>query len=288
MEKSYTYNAYAKINIALEVLDKREDGYHNLKMIMQKISLCDKLTFSKNNKKEINIHSDVHISNKEDNLIYKSIMALSKASDKEIYVDVTVDKKIPKEAGLGGGSSDCATTLIAINEMFNLSFSINELEKIGAKLGADVPYCLHNETMIAEGIGDILTPIKDMPPCYILVVKPTVGVETKFVFQNFKVEDIQKRPNFEKLLEAFETRDITLVSRELCNNLEDVTLKLYPEVSDVKKIILNNHCINALMSGSGSTVFGIFNDLYEAKKCQDELEKSSVSLEFLDIFTPIN
>ncbi len=288
MDKTYTYKAYAKINIALDVLRKREDGYHDLKMIMQKISLHDTLTFKKTDTNTINISCSTPISSLTDNLIYKAIKALSKATGKEISVDVTLDKKIPMEAGLGGGSSDCATTLLAINEIFDLNLSTNDLEKIGVSLGADVPYCLHNNTMIAEGIGEILTPIDNHPLCYFLVAKPDVNVSTGSVFKNLDIDNIKIRPNFDKLIESFKTNNLELLSENLCNTLETVTISLYPLIDTLKVFMTDHKAINSLMSGSGSTVFGIFKTLEDVNYCKGMLESSDIPLQTLEIATPVN
>ncbi len=288
MDKTYTYKAYAKINIALDVLRKREDGYHDLKMIMQKISLHDTLTFQKTDTNTIDIFCETKISNLTDNLIYKAIKALSVTTNRDISVKVTLDKKIPMEAGLGGGSSDCATTLLAINEIFELNLPLKELEKIGATLGADVPYCLHNNTMIAEGIGDILTPIDNHPFCYLLVAKPDVNVGTASVFKNLRIDDIKTRPNFDMLIESFRTDNLELLSENLCNTLETVTISLYPLIDTLKIFMTDHKAISSLMSGSGSTVFGIFKTFEDVTYCKEMLEASEIPLQCLEICTPIN
>ncbi len=289
MPNTYTYKAYAKVNLALDVVKKREDGYHDLKMIMQKISIYDTLTFTKANTSKINIICDTHISSLKDNLIYKAVKALFDIRNvQDVGIDIHLKKNIPMEAGLGGGSSDCATTLVAINEIFNLQFTNDDLIQIGKTLGADVPFCLFGNTMIAEGIGEKLTPIKNHPICYYVIAKPNVNVNTGSIFKALNINEIDKKSNFDNLLNAFENENLNLISKNLYNDLEFVTIKKYPVIDDIKSLINKNGAINSLMSGSGSTVFGIFDNKDKASDCIEMLKNSNIDFQKIELCTPIN
>ncbi len=289
MSNIYTYKAYAKINLALDVIRKREDGYHDLKMIMQKISIYDTLIFKKRDDNEINIICKTHISNIEDNLIYKAIKTLFDIRNiSDVGVDVYLRKDIPMEAGLGGGSSDCATTLVAINEIFDLKFSDDELIAIGKTLGADVPFCLFGKTMIAEGIGEKLTPIKNHPQCYYVIAKPDVNVNTGQVFKALDINKIPKQISFNNLVEAFDKQDVKAISQNIYNDLEVVTIEQYPIIDIVKNYMNETGAINTLMSGSGSTVFGIYDDEYQAKLSIIALKNSNIRFQKIELCTPIN
>ncbi len=289
MSNLHTYKAYGKINLALDVLGKREDGYHDLKMIMQKISIYDTLIFKKTDEKEINIICKTPISDIEDNLIYKAAKTLFDIRNiKDVGLNIYVRKDIPMQAGLGGGSSDCATTLIAVNEIYNLNFSDEELINIGKTLGADVPFCLFGNTMIAEGIGEKLTPIEDHPKCFFVIAKPDVNVDTGSVFKALDINKIQKQSKFENLLNAFKENNLHLISENIYNDLETVTIEKHPIIQVVKDYIKETGGINTLMSGSGSTVFGIFDDEFQAKVCIIALKNSNIRFQKIELCTPIN
>ncbi len=285
----YTYKAYGKVNLALDVVRKRDDGYHDLKMIMQKISIFDTLKFEITNTPEIQIICDVEISNLEDNLIYKAIKKLFELKNiTNKGVTVYLEKNIPMEAGLGGGSSDCATTLVAINEIFNFNIPKEKLIEIAKSLGADVPFCLFGSTMVAEGIGEILTPIHNHPKCYYVIAKPNINVNTASVFKSLNINDLKKKNNFDDILKAFKNKDLNLICENLYNDLEIVTITQYPKINEVKNLIKENGAINTLMAGSGSTVFGIFDNENTAKKCIDTLTENEIDFQKIQLCTPIN
>ncbi len=269
--------AYAKINIALDVLRKRPDGYHDMKMIMQTLNLFDLIKIKKTDTKDIVISSNVTITeNLEQNLVYKACVAILEKIGfyKEIGLEVYIEKNIPMGAGMAGGSADCATTIVALNELFEANLTIEEMIDIGKKLGSDVPYCLVGGTKLVEGVGDILTALENHPQTIILVAKPIQSVSTKEIFESIKLNEIQERPNFEKMINAINNKDIEEIANNFCNVFEEVTIPKYKEIGEIKNCLNNNGAINSLMTGTGSTVFGYFETVDIAKAAAKELEKS--------------
>ena len=266
--------AYAKVNLGLDVLRKREDGYHEVKMIMQSVNLFDILTFSvfngmgvQDNIGTIRIESDSdEIPLNEGNLIYRACRLVMNHFKIKKNILVTVRKSIPVAAGLAGGSADCAAALKGMNELFRLGMSLEEMQKIGVRLGADVPYCLLGGTALAEGIGEILTPLPNLPNCIFLIAKPPFGVSTKEVYTQLSLEDktIKDHPDIDGIRKGIEKQDMKVVTAKMGNMLEQVTIPMHPEIKQMKDLMLENGALNALMSGSGPTVFGIFDHLEQA------------------------
>lgn len=266
--------AYAKVNLGLDVLRKREDGYHEVKMIMQSVNLFDILTFSvfngmgvQDNIGTIRIESDSdEIPLNEGNLIYRACRLVMNHFKIKKNILVTVRKSIPVAAGLAGGSADCAAALKGMNELFRLGMSLEEMQKIGVRLGADVPYCLLGGTALAEGIGEILTPLPNLPNCIFLIAKPPFGVSTKEVYTQLSLEDktIKDHPDIDGIRKGIEKQDMKIVTAKMGNMLEQVTIPMHPEIKQMKDLMLENGALNALMSGSGPTVFGIFDHLEQA------------------------
>ncbi len=262
--------SYAKINIALDVLNKRPDGYHNMKMIMQTINIFDIIKIQKTDTGNINIKSSKQITDDiQNNLIYKACMAVIEYADvdNEIGLNIEIEKIIPMGAGMAGGSANCATTILILNELLDLNLSINEMMHIGKNLGSDVPYCLVGGTKLVEGVGDIITDLNAHPNVNIVVVKPIQSVSTKYIFENIKLDEITKRPDIDKMIESIDNADIKEIAQNFCNVFEEVTFKKYEEIEQIKNILKDNGAINALMTGTGSTVFGYFDDEDKAKKC---------------------
>lgn len=254
-------NARAKINITLDVLRRREDGYHDLSMIMQTINLCDNIFIKKTDTGIIELTSNLSwMPCDERNLIYQAAKVLKDKYDiKEgIYIELT--KNIPVAAGLAGGSSDCAATLIGIRNLFKLPITNEELMVIGKKLGADVPYCIMRGTALAEGIGEKLTPLPPFPNCYVLICKPPINVSTATVFGALDLNKVEKRPDNEKVIELIKNKDLKGICDNMCNVLENVTIANYPIVEDIKKAMIEHKAVGSMMSGSGPTVFGFYND----------------------------
>ena len=256
-----TQKAYAKINIGLDVLRRREDGYHELKMIMQTVDICDDLLFEKKAEPGIVIQSD----HKElpvdgSNLIYKAADLLFREKGITEGVKITLTKRIPIAAGMAGGSSDAAATMRGLNELFEMGYSIQELQELGVKLGADIPYCLVGGTMLSEGIGEILTPLPTPPKCFLVVAKPDINVSTGFVYGNLHADRLTYHPDIDGMIEALHTGNLNGITDRLGNVLETVTVKEYPVIEEIKELLRDMGAENALMSGSGPSVFGIFKE----------------------------
>lgn len=267
------YKANAKINLSLDVTGVRENGYHDVRMIMQSIELCDYLDIEVNNSGRIELTcSNPEIECDKSNLIYKAADKLiNKAVDEEIIdkntgVTISLQKNIPIAAGLAGGSTDAAATLVGLNEELGLGYSSSELRGLGVTLGADIPFCIEGGTYLSEGIGEVLSKLKDAPVCFIVLVKPDINVSTKFVYDNLILNEETVHPDVDAMLDAIETGSIKRVADCLDNLLATVTEKEYPIIVDIKNILKENGALNAIMSGSGPTVFGLFDDEEKAKE----------------------
>ena len=251
--------AYAKINIGLDVLRRREDGYHELKMIMQTVDICDDLLFEKTAKPGIMIQTGCEeLPVDSNNLIYKAADLLFQQRGITEGVKITLTKRIPIAAGMAGGSSDAAATMRGLNELYGMGYSIQELQELGVKLGADIPYCLVGGTMLSEGIGEILTPLPTPPDCYLVVAKPDINVSTGFVYGNLQADRLTYHPDIDGMIEALHTGSLSGITDRLGNVLETVTIKEYPMIEEIKELLRDMGAENALMSGSGPSVFGIF------------------------------
>lgn len=270
--------AYGKINLALDVLRKREDGYHDLDMIMQMVDVYDDIIIEKNNIKDIVVKTDKAVlSNGKDNLAYMAAKTLMDEFGISQGVIITINKRIPIAGGMAGGSSDCATTMIGINQMFNLGLDKKALMERGVKLGADVPYCILGGTAIARGIGEVLTPLKTPPQCNVIIAKPPVSVSTAFVYGHIRPNQIKKHPDVEKMVEAINNQDLKMLASLLSNVMEEVTIPEYPIIQDIKEVMLENGALNSIMSGSGPTVFGLYDDKESAEKTVELLKEKQLT-----------
>lgn len=259
--------AYAKINLALDVIGKRPNGYHDVKMIMQTIRLYDKVTIKKIHNSGIKVKTNLHyLPTNENNLVFAAAKLFCEANQIQEGLHINLEKRIPVAAGMAGGSTDAAATLWGLNEMFETKLTLKQLMELGVKLGADVPYCLLRGTALSEGIGEILTPIRNAPPCFCLIVKPPISVSTKFVYENLVLDENTIHPDIHGMLRAIDSGSIQNVSSKLGNVLESVTLKEYPQLNEIKERILEFGACGALMSGSGPTIFGLFDDKTKAEK----------------------
>ncbi len=285
--RTITKKAYAKVNLALDVLRRREDGYHEVKMIMQNLDIYDELTFVVDNEKTSDgSNRKITITtNKEGiptdgrNLIYKAVELMFDEYGIDATIDIHLIKNIPVEAGMAGGSTDCAATLHAVNELFNLGADTNKLMELGVKLGADVPYCVMARTALSEGIGEILTPVEPLKNCYVLVVKPPISVSTKMVYTNLRANELEKHPDVDGMIEALEAEDVLGVASRMENVLETVTVDLHPEIETIKNAMKEKGALNAIMSGSGPTVFGLFDDKKTAQMAATHISSLGVSKE---------
>lgn len=262
---SLSIKAYAKVNLALDVLRRRENGYHDVKMIMQNLDIYDELEFEVLERDTTDMRIDLTV-NKEGiptddrNLVYKAIVLLFDAYNIKSHIAVNLIKNIPAEAGMAGGSTDCAAALKAVNILYGLGLSIDELMSYGVKLGADVPYCILGRTAISEGIGEVLTPIKGLPNVHVVVAKPPVNVSTKEIYTNLRVNELETHPDVDGMVEALESQNLSAVAQRMENVLETITVAMHPEIEELKTLMKEQGALNAIMSGSGPTVFGLFDD----------------------------
>lgn len=270
--------AYAKVNLCLNVLRRREDGYHEVSMIMQNIALCDEVTLTRQPEGiKLSLIGNKELETDERNLAYKAAKLMIDTYGISEGVKISLKKNIPIAAGLAGGSTDAAAVLLGMNELFNLGKDKDELMKLGVKLGADVPYCVKGGTALAEGIGEILTPLPDAPNAYVLIAKPDISVSTKEVYTNLKVSELKARPDVDGMTKAIVRHDLDGVIERMGNVLENVTVKKYPIIDEIKQLMKDNGAENALMSGSGPTVFGVFYDQKEAAKCYRVVKDSNLA-----------
>ena len=270
---SIRLKARAKINLGLDVLGKREDGYHEVRMVMQTIGIYDRLILTKIPEEEIRITSNLaFLPVNENNLIYKAIKLLK--DEYHFPGGVSVDlNKFPVAAGMAGGSTDAASTMFGVNRLFGLNLSMGKMMELGVRLGADVPYCVMRGTALAEGIGEKLTRITPVPHMWILIAKPQINVSTRLVYEQLDMGGIQKHPDIDGIIRAIEAQDVVRIAQSMGNVLENVTVPLYPVIETIKQDMLSHGAINAMMSGSGPTVFGIFPDEQTTLACQAFLKK---------------
>ena len=270
--------AYAKINLGLDVKRRLPNGYHEVKMNMQTVDLFDVLTFSEREDTQIVIHSDSgEIPCNEDNLIYKAAMKLRERTGIERGISVEIQKRIPVAAGMAGGSSDAAATLLGLNELLGCGLTQEELERIGVTIGADVPYCIKGGTALSEGIGEVLTSLPTPPDAVLLIAKPDISVSTKFVYENLHADQLVSHPDIDGMVEAIRNQNLKGICERMENVLETVTIREYPVISRIKDGMKQGGAVNALMSGSGPTVFGIFHTVEDAEHVKKELEKENLA-----------
>ena len=271
---SIRLKARAKINLGLDVLGKREDGYHEVRMVMQTIGIYDRLILTKIPEEEIRITSNLaFLPVNENNLIYKAIKLLKDEYHFPGGIFVDLNKFIPVAAGMAGGSTDAASTMFGVNRLFGLNLSMGKMMELGVRLGADVPYCVMRGTALAEGIGEKLTRITPVPHMWILIAKPQINVSTRLVYEQLDMGGIQKHPDIDGIIRAIEAQDVVRIAQSMGNVLENVTVPLYPVIETIKQDMLSHGAINAMMSGSGPTVFGIFPDEQTTLPCQAFLKK---------------
>lgn len=261
--------AHAKINISLDVVGKREDGYHLLEMIMQSIELYDMLNIEKC-RSGINIQCNKHYIPIDDrNLAYKAAKLFIDTYNIDGGVNIQINKNIPVAAGLAGGSTDAAAVLVAMNKIYEVNASFSELSEVGLKIGADVPYCIKGGTALCEGIGEKITELKSFRGHILVLVKPNFGVSTKDVYKALYIERIFKHPNTSELIKAMEENDIRYVCDNMKNVLENVTLKKHSILKEIKEKMIRHGSLGSMMSGSGPTIFGFFDDMLKAQRCYD-------------------
>ena len=265
----------AKINLSIDVLGKREDGYHLVEMIMQTIDLYDIIKIKEIEIDEININSNSSdIPLNENNIVYKAAKVLKDQFNIKNGVEIFIEKNIPVAAGMAGGSSNAAAVLVGLNKLWKLNLSEVRLQEIGLKLGADVPFCISGNAALAQGIGEELTYIKGLSKdTVILVCKPNLFVSTKEVYESLDSKHIDKRPNNQLLIDCLKNEDTRQLAENMFNVLEGVTMDKHPVIQQIKDIMTNNRALGAMMSGSGPTVFGLYENREDAVKCKAILEK---------------
>lgn len=267
--------AFAKINLGLDVQRKRPDGYHDLRMIMQMTGMYDRISLRAiPGGYGIRLQTNLpYIPADQRNLAYRAAALLMEEFGVTDGLSIRLEKFIPVAAGLAGGSTDAAAVLTGVNEIFRLGLSEKELMDRGVKIGADVPYCILQGTALAEGIGEILTPLPDMPSCSILLAKPPINVSTKEVYGALKADEIVKHPDIDGMILAIRERDLRGIAERAENVLEDVTAPNHPVIREYESEMKEAGAIAAIMSGSGPTVFGLFEDSKNAMKCRDEMRR---------------
>ncbi len=266
--KEIKLKARAKINLTLDVTGKRENGYHELRMIMQTLSLYDGITLRMIPRDTIEISKTASwMPTDSQNLAWKAADLMRRTYNIKKGVSIHIDKRIPVAAGLAGGSSDCAAVLVGMNRMFHLGLSSQKLEELALTMGTDIPYCVRRGTVLAEGLGEQLTDIRPACPfCYVVLAKPPYGVSTAKVYQSLHLTENTPHPSAEKMIAAMQDGDVEKMGSLLGNVLETVTIPMHPDIIKLKKLMMKKGAVGTLMSGSGPTVFGLFTDLKNAKR----------------------
>lgn len=276
--KQIELKALAKINLGLDVLGKRENGYHDVRMVMQSIYLYDDVKIEQTEEKGIFLETNLHfLPTDSSNIAYKAAQMLLEEFDIRQGVKIVLNKHIPVAAGLAGGSSNAAAVLFGINRLFSLHLTQEELMERGVKLGADVPYCIMRGTALAEGIGEQLHKLPAMPKCTVLIAKPPVSVSTKMVYEALDAKEILVHPDIDGLIQGLEQGSLRRVASCMGNVLEDVTIPMYPVIDKIKEEMQACGALNAMMSGSGPTVFGLFENRADARKAQARIREKALA-----------
>ena len=270
--------AKAKINLGLDVVRKREDGYHEVRMIMQMINLYDKITLRKKTEPGITVTTNLaYLPVNEDNLVYRAAKLLMDEFQVDGGLEIELQKYIPVAAGMAGGSTDAAAVMVGVNRIFQLGLNKKQLIERGVKIGADVPFCIMRGTALAEGIGEELTPLPAMPHCSLVIAKPKIHVSTKFVYGNLKVKELTEHPDIDGQVQALRENNLEQLVARMGNVLETVTIPAYPVIDEIKHTMMKYGAMGAMMSGSGPTVFGIFEKEDKAQEVCRLLKKEKAA-----------
>ncbi len=281
----YQIKAYAKVNLGLDVLRRLPNGYHQVKMVMQSVGLGDELTLERA-QSGIFLTTDVPgLSTGEDNLIYRAAKLMQ---DKygPFGLRVHLRKNIPIAAGMAGGSTDAAAVMKGINHLWHLGLPLSQLMEDGVSIGADVPYCILGGTALAEGIGEELTPLPPLPFCHILIAKPDISVSTRYVYEHLDARGIEEHPDIDGMVQAIRAESLGGVLERMGNVLETVTVPAHPVIAKIKDRMRELGAANSLMSGSGPTIFGIFQDEDTARAALEELGQEALASQ-LHLTTPV-
>ena len=258
--------APAKINLSLDVLGKRDDGYHDVEMNMTTIDLADRVTLHAIEQDQIEVSLESrYVPSDERNLAYKAAVAFERKYGLRSGVHIHIEKNIPVSAGLGGGSTDAAAVLRGLNRLWSLGIPLEELADLGASIGSDVPFCVYGNTAIATGRGEKIEPLASPPSCWVVLAKPNIGVSTRTIFQRVKPEGLT-HPNTKEIIHALSNKDFNRMCANIGNVLEDITLNLYPEVQHIKDIMKQTGAAGVLMSGSGPTVYSLVETQNKANR----------------------
>lgn len=279
---TFTLKAYAKINLGLDVVRRLPNGYHEVKMVMQTVGIYDELTFEKIPEGiEVTVEAEGlpagAVPADENNLVYKAAKQLMDKYSVAEGIHIHLKKNIPVAAGMAGGSTDAAATYRGVNRMFNLGASEEEICEMAVKVGADVPYCVKGGTALSEGIGEVLTVLPDAPACYVLVAKPDIFVSTKYVYENLHADTLKHHPDIDGMVEAIKAGNLNGVIERMENVLETVTEKAYPIIGEIKTFMESQGAKRAMMSGSGPTVFGIYETSEQAKAGYEALKEAGLA-----------
>lgn len=286
--KEIRLKARAKINITLDIIGKRDNGYHDVEMIMQTVELHDRLIMRRIKKDKIMIKTNLpYLPIDERNLVYKIIAYMKEHYSLSGGVFVDLNKRIPVAAGLAGGSSDGAQAIFGINQLYGLDLPLDEMLEIGGKFGSDIPYCMVQGTALATGLGETITYLEPFPEFYVLIVKPKFSMSTQVVYQNFDLNNVTVHPETEKVMEAIKNQDKSVICNNLVNVLETVTPKIHPEINSIKVKIHELGADGVLMSGSGPSVYGLFDDKKKAEKALRVMKKDR-SMQFTYLTTIYN
>ena len=270
--------ALAKINLGLDVLGKRENGYHDVRMVMQSVYLYDEVKIEKSETPGIAVETNLKfLPVGQGNIAYKAAQMLKEEFQIESGIKIMLNKHIPVAAGLAGGSSNAAAVMFGLNRMFHLGLSRKELMERGVKLGADVPYCIMRGTVLAEGIGEELSELPPMPKCTVLIAKPPVSVSTKTVYEALDAKKILKHPDIDGIIRGLENGNLEQTAAAMGNVLEEVTVPMHPVIDKIKQEMKKAGALNAMMSGSGPTVFGLFTSKADAREAQRQIREKSLA-----------
>ena len=270
--------ALGKINLGLDVLGRRPNGYHDVRMVMQTVYLYDQILLEKTDKEGISLETNLfYLPVNENNLAYRAAkMLIDEFAIKE-GVHISLEKHIPVAAGMAGGSSNAAAVLYGMNRLFQLGLTDQELMDRSVQLGADVPYCIMRGTVLAEGIGEKLTPLPAMPKCHVLLAKPPISVSTQKVYEKLDAQEVTKHPDIDGILLGLQTGDLEKITSSMGNVLENVTITEYPQIERIKDVMKEEGALNAMMSGSGPTVFGIYDDKILARRAAARIREEQLA-----------
>ena len=270
--------ALGKINLGLDVLGRRENGYHDVRMVMQTVYLYDKIRMEKIEEPKIELTTNLYyLPVNENNLAYQAAKLLMDEFEIKEGVEIHLEKHIPVAAGMAGGSSNAAAVLYGMNQMFSLGLSREELMKRGVSLGADVPYCIMRGTALAEGIGEELSQLPRVPKCHVLIAKPPISVSTTMVYEKLDALELVEHPDIDGIIEGLNAGNLKKITECMGNVLERVTIEEYPVIEQIKNVMKANGALNAMMSGSGPTVFGIYDDKRKARAAAAKIRQMDLA-----------